>query len=123
MNLTDPLSKAALLYALGLDGSDVAASAFGYVPPSLHELHPPTAEQRQADRARRRKVGATLPSAPKAMRPLPAERRCNACGETKPAAQFYTEHSGARLSSWCRECQRARNQRRRAAERNAGAMA
>jgi hypothetical protein len=123
MNLTDPLTCAALLYALGLDGSDAAASAFGYTAPSLHELHPPTAEQRQADRARRRKLGATLPSAPKPQRVLPAERRCNACGEIKPAAQFYVEHGDARLSSWCRGCQRARNQRRRAAERDAGAMA
>jgi hypothetical protein len=31
-------------------------------------------------------------------------KRCSACGEAKPAADFYV--SGGRLSSYCKDCQR-----------------
>ena len=34
----------------------------------------------------------------------PASKRCSACGETKPASEFYV--SRGRLSSYCKRCQR-----------------
>jgi recombinational DNA repair protein (RecF pathway) len=34
----------------------------------------------------------------------PASKRCSACGETKPASDFYV--SRGRLSSYCKRCQR-----------------
>jgi recombinational DNA repair protein (RecF pathway) len=34
----------------------------------------------------------------------PASKRCSACGETKPASDFYV--SRGRLSSYCKNCQR-----------------
>jgi hypothetical protein len=34
----------------------------------------------------------------------PASKSCSACGETKPASEFYV--SRGRLSSYCKSCQR-----------------
>jgi hypothetical protein len=34
----------------------------------------------------------------------PERKQCSACGEAKPAADFYV--SGGRLSSYCKDCQR-----------------
>jgi recombinational DNA repair protein (RecF pathway) len=51
----------------------------------------------------------------------PASKRCSACGETKPAGDFYV--SRGRLSSYCKRCQRRvsndayRRRRQNAAER------
>ncbi|MFL6252780.1 MAG: hypothetical protein ACJ75N_20070 [Actinomycetes bacterium] len=40
------------------------------------------------------------PAAPR----RPASKNCSACGETKPASEFYV--SRGRLSSYCKRCQR-----------------
>ena len=51
----------------------------------------------------------------------PASKRCSACGEIKPASEFYV--SRGRLSSYCKRCQRCisndadRRRRQDAAER------
>ena len=51
----------------------------------------------------------------------PASMSCSACGETKPASEFYV--SRGRLSSYCKRCQRRvsndayRHRRQDAAER------
>jgi recombinational DNA repair protein (RecF pathway) len=51
----------------------------------------------------------------------PASKSCSACGETKPASEFYV--SRGRLSSYCKSCQRRvsndayRRRRQDAAER------
>ena len=36
-------------------------------------------------------------------------KRCSACGEAKPAVDFYV--TGGRLSSYCRDCQRQASRR------------
>ena len=37
---------------------------------------------------------------------MTAVKRCSRCGRVRPAAEFY-RRQGARLSSYCRSCQRA----------------
>ena len=37
---------------------------------------------------------------------MTAVKRCPRCGRVRPAAEFY-RRQGARLSSYCRSCQRA----------------
>jgi hypothetical protein len=37
----------------------------------------------------------------------PADKRCTACHETKPAERFYV--SNGRLSAYCKTCQRAKS--------------